>query len=282
MLGSRSIFHEGWKATTNHLSSGVLDEEELAVGSRSFDEDRWELFNLTEDFSEATDRGAEEPERLQRMTTLWASEADRNQVLPVSDGFLDRFTSMIPATWPAGSSQTYHPGGGPVHDESVPLLWGGFTLTAEIDAVAPATQGVICAMGDWFGGYALYVVDGVVSFTFARAADALELNGAAPLEAGRHTLAVSYRVEDDGGLGQMELTVDGHRADTTAVEGMLSLALQHGGAGLRLGHDSGFPVSARYQPPASFTGVVHFVRIETPGAATATPADEMRAALHGD
>ena len=46
MLGSRSIYHEGWKATTNHISTGVLDEEELAVGSRDFADDRWELFDL--------------------------------------------------------------------------------------------------------------------------------------------------------------------------------------------------------------------------------------------
>ena len=56
MMGSRSIYHEGWKATTNHISTGVLDEEELAVGSRHFDDDRWELFDLSVDFSEATDR----------------------------------------------------------------------------------------------------------------------------------------------------------------------------------------------------------------------------------
>ena len=54
MMGSRSIYHEGWKATTDHISTGVLDEEELAIGSRDFDEDRWELFDLTVDFSEAT------------------------------------------------------------------------------------------------------------------------------------------------------------------------------------------------------------------------------------
>jgi arylsulfatase len=63
---------------------------------------------------------------------------------------------------------------------------------------------------------------------------------------------------------------------------MLPLALQHGGAGLRLGHDSGFPVSPLYRPPAVFSGTVHFVTIEAPGAAIADPAEEVRAALHGD
>ena len=95
MLGSRSIFHDGWKATTNHISTGVLDEEERATGSRSFDEDRWELFNLDDDFSESTDRADQAPERLAHLVELWSSEAERNQVLPISDGMLDRFSGFI-------------------------------------------------------------------------------------------------------------------------------------------------------------------------------------------
>ena len=103
MMGSRSIYHEGWKATTNHISTGVLDEEELAVGSRNFDEDRWELFDLSEDFSEATDRADDEPERVRRAeravgrprrdaTTSFRSPTDWSTA---SGGF-------IPPTWPAG------------------------------------------------------------------------------------------------------------------------------------------------------------------------------------
>ena len=63
---------------------------------------------------------------------------------------------------------------------------------------------------------------------------------------------------------------------------MLPLALQHGGAGLRFGWDSGFPVSSRYTPPARFGGTVHQVRIDTPGSLRPDPADEVRAALHAD
>ena len=113
MMGSRSIYHEGWKATTNHISTGILDEEELAVGSRSFDEDRWELFDLTADFSEAIDRADAEPERLARLRDLWDAEARLNNVLPISDGLVDRFGGFIPPAWPAGPSRTFRPGGGP-------------------------------------------------------------------------------------------------------------------------------------------------------------------------
>ena len=112
MMGSRSIYHEGWKATTNHISTGVLDEEELAVGSRNFDEDRWELFDLTADFSEANDRSDDEPERVRQPERAVGAEAERNNVLPISDGLVDRFGGFIPPTWPAGSSRASCPAAG--------------------------------------------------------------------------------------------------------------------------------------------------------------------------
>ncbi len=282
MLGSRSIYHEGWKATTNHISSGVLDEEELATGSRDFAEDRWELFDLTRDFSEATDRADDEPGRLQELTELWTEEAERNHVLPISDGMLDRFSGFIGPTWPAGAARTFRPGGGPVHDESVPLLWGGFTITASFEPDSDAAEGVVYAMGDWFGGYALYLRAGIVHFTFARAADVLQLSSPGPLAAGDHQVLVTYALGQGREPGRMALSVDGTVAQAIEVKGMLPMALQHGGAGLRLGFDSGFPVSSAYTPPASFTGTVHFVRVEAPGAAVPTAADEVRAALHSD
>jgi len=280
MLGSRSIFHDGWKATTNHISTGVLDEEERATGSRHFADDRWELFNLGDDFSEAIDRADDEPERVIALQELWASEAERNQVLPISDGMLDRFSGFIPPAYPAGATQTFRPGGGPVHDESVPLLWGGFQMTAEVEST-PNTTGVVFALGDWFGGFALYFNDGTVHFTFARSADVLELSGPAPL-GGSHHFVISYALGDANAPGRMALHVDGTLVDETPVEGMLPMALQHGGTGLRLSFDSGFPVSTRYVPPAPFTGTLHSVTIATPAALTPDPAEEIRTALHAD
>jgi arylsulfatase A-like enzyme len=278
MLGSRSVYHQGWKATTNHISTGILDEEELAVGSRNFDEDRWELFDLTTDFSEATDQADTEPDRLQQLRDLWDVEAHLNNVLPISDGLVDRFGGFIPPAWPAGTSRTFRPGGGPVADESVPMLWGGFDITADIDGA----DGVVFALGDWFGGYALYLVGGRAHFTYARAADALELATPTTLAAGRHEITVSYAAGEGDEAGRMLLLVDGAAVDQTAVVGMLPLAVQHGGAGLRLGWDSGFPVSARYTPPAPFAGTVHGVRVDTPGSLSRHHADEVRTALHAD
>ena len=95
-------------------------------------------------------------------------------------------------------------------------------------------------------------------------------------------MSYAVAVGDGGGPGRMVLAVDGEAVDETAVEGTLPLALQHGGAGLRLGWDSGFPVSSRYAPPARFGGTVHELRVDTPGSLRPDPADEVRAALHSD
>ena len=216
------------------------------------------------------------------MVELWDAEAARNNVLPISDGMVDRFAGFIPPAWPAGQSRIFVPGGGPVADESVPLLWGGFAMTADVEVGEDPADGVVFAIGDWFGGYALYAVTGAVHFTFARSADVLELVAPGWLGTGRHDITITYELGQGGAPGRMTLFIDSEQLDTTEVEGMLPMALQHGGAGLRIGVDTGFPVSDRYRPPAPFSGTVHAVRVDTPGGRRPDPADEVRAALHAD
>ena len=253
MLGSRSIYHEGWKATTNHISTGVLDEEELAVGSRNFDEDRWELFDLTADFSEATDRADDEPERLRQLRDLWDAEAERNNVLPISDGLVDRFGGFIPPAWPAGSSRTFLPGGGPVADESVPLLWGGFRMTAD-DRRRPGrrerrdlrprrlVRGLRPLRRRRRGPLHLR--------PRRRRARAGRAGGPVPRAATTSASSTRSARRAAGPHGAARRRTE---VDETTVEGMLPLAVQHGGAGLRLGCDSGFPVSAALRA----AGAVH-------------------------
>jgi len=292
MLGSRSMYHRGWKATTDHVGSGVLDEEELATGSRIFADDHWGLFDLREDFSESTDVSAEHPDIVRQLQELWLTEAGRNQVLPVEDSFEERIRALIPANWPAGRDRTFLPGGGPVTDESVPMLFGGFRITAEVDAVGgvggpgggSVPSGVLCALGDWNGGYALWVdEDGHLVFTFQRAGEELEVvaDRAVPAGVERAELGVSYGLDADGG-GTFTLVHGDTPVGTTRFAGMLPLAIQHGGAGLRLGHDAGFPVSPRYETPFAWNGAIHRLRIEVPGAPLSDPSHEVQTALHID
>ena len=284
MLGSRSIYHEGWKATTNHISTGVLDEEELAVGSRSFDEDRWELFDLSTDFSEATDRAGDEPERLRRLTRPVGGRGGAQQ----RAAHLRRPGRPLRRVHPAGLAGRARrgpscPGGGPVADESVPLLWGGFRLTADVDDAPRTADGVICALGDWFGGYALYVSTGASHFTFARSARRARARSAdVRWRRARTSSRCFYAVGADGAPGRMALLVDGAEVDATSVEGILA-----DGAPARRRRPA---ARARQRVPR--LAALHATRplqrhgapaaIEAPGARRPDPADEVRAALHAD
>ncbi len=281
MLGSRAIFHAGWKATTDHVAGGVLDEEELAVGSRNFDEDHWALFDLRTDFSESTDVSAVHPAVARRLRQQWLVEAGRNQVLPIDDTLTHRLGAIVPAAWPAGPSRTYRPGGGPVADESLPLLFGGFRITAEVEVPEGEAVGVLCALGDWHGGYALFVDGGRLAFAFSRAGELVEVVGDRPVPAGRQALAVAYELGPDH-EGTFTLLHGETAVGRAPISGLLPVATQHGGAGLRLGHDAGLPVSERYAPPFPWNGTLHGVRIDTPGAVRPGPAEEVRAALHAD
>ncbi|HEY2428534.1 MAG TPA: arylsulfatase, partial [Acidimicrobiales bacterium] len=153
MLGSRSIVHGRWKATTDHVSTGVADEEELLTGSRSFGEDRWALFDLEADFSESHDVAGEHPDVVRSLEQRWMAEAGRNQVLPMDDGLVNRLLAFVPPAWPPSPVAEYVAGSGPVHDEAVPMLGGGFRITASVVVPDAHAEGVLCALGDWNGGY---------------------------------------------------------------------------------------------------------------------------------
>ncbi|MFC4121922.1 arylsulfatase [Nonomuraea zeae] len=279
MLGSRSLIHGHWKVTTDHVSKGVLDEEELFTGSRSFDEDHWALFDLSTDFAEAADVSAEHPQVVAELRRLWDEEAARNHVLPLFDGLVDRFGALIGPAWPAGDDRTFRPGAAPICDESLPMLFGGFRITAEVEA-GDAPDGVLLALGDWNGGFALHVTGGRLSFAFARAAGVLEVVADRPVPRGRQSLGVAHL--PGPGAPAFHLLHGDTVVGSLTFDGLLPFALQHGGAGLRLGHDAGLPVSDRYRIPARWNGDLHSARIQTPGHAQPDPLAELRAALHAD
>jgi len=279
MLGSRSIIHGRWKATTNHISTGVIDEEELAVGSRSFADDRWELFDLDSDFSEASDVASSHPQVVSDLEQRWLAEAERNHVLPIDDTLTRRLGAMIGPAYPAGSDRTFRSGAGPICDESLPLLFAGFRFTVRVNA-ADDPAGVLLALGDWNGGFALFAVDGRLTFAYSRAGEMLEVVADRLLPPGQQDLAVAYDISGD--TGTFRLLHGDTIVGRLDFAGGIPAILQHGGAGLRLGKDSGLPVSGRYRPPAAWNGELASVRLQTPGPRLPDPLDQLPGALHAD
>ena len=76
MLGSRAIWHKGWKAVSVHPT---------IAGWGNFTDDRWELYHTDKDPTESHDLAAEHPVKLQELISLWFHEAGRYRGLPLED-----------------------------------------------------------------------------------------------------------------------------------------------------------------------------------------------------
>jgi arylsulfatase A-like enzyme len=279
MLGSRSIYHQGWKATTDHVGPG-LEAESVIPGSRAFDEDRWLLYDLDHDFAEANDLAAEEPERLQRLVERWWAEAGANQVLPIGDDMVTRLGSLEPSPWGPRWLVELGPGGAPVAEEVLPPQLFGFSLSATIGVPAASTSGAVATLGDWSNGWALYLLDGVPVFALTTGGTPVRLAGDGPLAPGDHTLTLDYTRAHEG--GHLRFGVDDETVDQCDLAGRLPFRWQIGGAGLLVGRQLGFPVHTDYASPFPFEGTIGRVVLATPVMAP-TEADvtaEIAAALH--
>jgi arylsulfatase len=280
MLGSRAIYVDGWKATTDHVGDQLSVERDRLGGSRDLDRDHWALFNLEEDFAEAHDRAAEQPDLTQRLVARWWVEAGRNQVLPIEDSLLKRFSALEPPPYGPRHHAVLRPGGGPVAEDALPTMLGGFDLESRLDVPPAGVEGVVAALGDWSNGWSVYLLGGRPVVAFSLLGRPWRLAAAEPLAPGPRVLRVEYR-RGGGPGGALTIRVD----ETVVAEGTLDADLpfrwQIGGAGLLVGRDRGFPVADDYEPPFPCTATLHSVVLEGPVRATTDArADVARALRH--
>jgi arylsulfatase A-like enzyme len=278
MLGSRSIVVDGWKATSDHVSKGVVDEERLLEGSREFTDDAWSLFRLADDFAETHDLAADHPDLLRALQERWTAEAGRNQVFPLVDELIGRIAAVVP--WPntIPARAVYRPEGGPVPDDAVARLFGGFRMLVDVDVPDGDSAGILGAMGDWTGGFAFFVRDARLVFVLNRAGDEARIESDVRVPHGRHELSCVYTPGLEGpGVG---LFHDDELVAHTTLNVSAPLVFQHGGTMLMLGRDRGLPVCADYEPPFPWTGVLHQLVIETGDGIAPSLVEEMRALLH--
>jgi arylsulfatase A-like enzyme len=275
LLGSRSIIHGGFKATTNHVPEGIVDEEHLMEGSRAFPDDSWELFDLANDFAEVNNVAAAHPDVVEDLAAKWLEEANDNHVLPLFDTLMARFAAMLGPVWPAGSRIELGPDAPPLSDEVLPLLFGGFSITATFDHYAP--NGVLCSLGDHFGGFSFFLDDNRAVFTLATPTVTTEL--VSPDLDHPTSLAVVHTLEQGGTL---TILADGVPLCSTLHPDMVPAAFQHGGTSLRVGFDTEFTVSPRYAAPNRFAGTLTSLVIDTDPSVVAEFSRIIADALHAD
>lgn len=258
MHGSRAIYHDGWKATTDYVSP-LFGERRFLAGSQDLDDDRWALFNLDDDFAEARDLAAEEPRRAMALRELWWAEAGRNQVLPLWEGPQSR-TGLHPGEYPPPVVATYVPGGGGICEAQLPSMIGGFSATAYMEVPADArAEGVLCALGDLNGGWAFYLIGGRPVSCLVSFGRSTRIAADGTLARGAHRVTMRYEPSLSG-PALFQLQVDGEVVAEAGHDAPAMFpALATAGARLLIGRDSGLPFNEDYEPPFPVSGILRRV-----------------------
>jgi arylsulfatase A-like enzyme len=159
MLGSRAIWHEGWKAVTNHPT---------IAGWGNFNEDEWELYDTDGDRAELRNLAAEQPAKLRELVNLWFAQAGANDAFPLDDrSAVEILSTPRPQLTSPRNRYRYYPGVADVPEaQAVNVRNRSFAIGALVDLPAVGAEGVLFAQGSHFGGHALYVKDNRLHYAY--------------------------------------------------------------------------------------------------------------------
>jgi len=193
MVGNRAIYDNGWVAAAQHSTPWSKAEVTLA-------EDKWELYNVDEDFSQANDLAAENPEKLKEMKELFTSEAIKYHVLPLDDRIYERFNPAVagrPDLMGDRTSITLRAGMDHIMENAfINLKNRSHNITAVVEIPKDGGEGVIIAQGGRFAGWSLYMKDGKISYVhnwFDK--DRYYVTSSEPLPAGKVTIRYEFAYE---------------------------------------------------------------------------------------
>jgi arylsulfatase len=163
MFGNRAIYHEGWLARVRHRLPWVRKV------LNTLQEDVWELYNTEEDFSLYYDLADKNPVKLKELIALFEKEAIANNVYPLDDRTLSRFNAQVagrPDLMGSRTSLTLSQGmSGITENTFLNVKNKSKTITANLE-LEGNDRGIILCQGGKFGGWALYMDDGKLAYTY--------------------------------------------------------------------------------------------------------------------
>nr|WP_194425524.1 arylsulfatase [Microbacterium aquimaris] len=264
MFGNRGIYYKGWSAVTKHRTPWVMVGGDLAA----FDDDVWELYDGSTDFSQSRNLAAEHPEKLHELQRLWLIEAVKYNVLPLDDRTADRLNPEIAGrpTLIHGNSQLLFSGMGRLSENSVVSIKNkSFSVTAEVEIPDSGADGVIITQGGRFGGWSIYLTGGRAKFVYnVLGIHEFAAEATIAVPPGRHQVRMEF-VYDGGGLakgGDVTIYYDGEAVGTGRV-GLTQPMVFSADETTDVGYESGTAVSPDYTPQTSkFTGKINWVQID--------------------
>jgi arylsulfatase len=263
MFSNRGIYHEGWMACTRQSIPWLL------MKNPPLSQDVWELYHIDEDFSQANDLAAQQPEKLKELQKLFEQEAIRNHVYPIDDRRSERFDPHIagrPDLMDGRTKLTVYRGMvGMMENAFINVKGVHHTITAEVE-VSDRADGVIIRQAAYFGGWTLYMKQGHVHHECNWfALERTNIGSAEPLAASKHTIVYEFIPDEakPGTGGRSMLRVDGQVVAEGRIPKTQPFAFS-GDEGADVGRDNETNVSMDYKAHENaFTGKINHVSVET-------------------
>jgi arylsulfatase len=265
MFANRAIYHDGWiAATTPPAPPWALGTAKLP----DINDYKWELYNITEDFSEANDLAARNPEKLKELQALFLTEAAKYNVFPIDNSILPRLITPRPSATAGRTVFTYVGENSGIPVGNAPsILNKDYTITAEVTIPKSGAEGMIATMGGRFGGYGLYLLKGKPVFVY----NLLDLKryrweggvGGADwlgdsLKPGKHTIVFDFKL-DGPGLGKGGtgvLSVDGKELSRQKIDHSIPFLMAIDET-FDIGSDTRTGVDDSYKLPFRFNGTIN-------------------------
>ena len=252
MLGSRAIWHKGWKAVSVHPTIS---------GWGHFDEDRWELYDTEKDRTEMNDLAPDNPAKVQEMINLWFHAAGLYNGLPLLDKTAVEVLAdpTRPQVAPPRDRYVYYPGTAEVPETAaVNIRNRSYSIAVETKIDSEDASGVLFSHGARFGGHSLYIKDHKLKYVYNFVGSKEQIvESTKGVPTGNVILGVSFEKEGDAmpTTGTLSLFIDDEKVGEGKImtqPGNFSLV----GEGLNVGKDGGEPVTSDYSGshPYAFTG----------------------------
>jgi arylsulfatase A-like enzyme len=270
MMGVQGLYSNGWMLSAvpvrppwDLLGAAIQDPASAY---------KFELYDVTHDWTQYTDVAAANPAKMREMTDRMFGEFAKYQVLPLDASVATRVVSSRPNL--TAGRRVFNYSGEPttgIPTSAAPnLLNTSYTITADIEVPQGGAEGVVVKEGGRFGGYGLYLLKGKPVFTW----NLLDLKrvkweGPDALAPGKHTIVFDFKYEGLGfatlafnsmsGIGRGgagTLTVDGKVVAAQSMDRTVPLILPIDET-FDIGSATGTPVDDQdYQIPFVFTGTI--------------------------
>lgn len=276
ILGNRALYHDGWIASCFHGRLPWVRSQAVPFDAPP---ERWELYNIALDFSQAVDVADQFPDKLAELRALFDVECRKYDVYPLSDATVARaLPENRPSLLDDVTTVTLYGGMTRLPELStVNLKNTSFELTAHLHVPTGGAQGVVIGQGGNMAGWSLYVQDNVPSYVYNYLGrEHTVITSSDPLPAGEVRLSVSFRY-DGGGLGKggdVLLRIDGRDVGVGRIERTVPYLFSMSGETLDVGATTGSPTGP-YPAHFPFSGQVDQVVIDTDPQLTQEDHDQI-------